>query len=148
MCIRDRYKRIVNRYEGVLTGKGLSYGGLAGRTEATGYGIVFFAREMLKHCGEELKGKKVAISGFGNVTWGTAQKLKDVYKRQEPFLYKRQIPAPEILWTFLCPAAYLCWDGPEVGFPAFSESGVLLWENILFQPGPHTAREPHVPWTV
>ena len=54
-----QYKRIVNRYEGVLTGKGLSYGGLAGRTEATGYGIVFFAREMLKHCGEELKGKKV-----------------------------------------------------------------------------------------
>ena len=73
-----QYKRIVNRYEGVLTGKGLSYGGLAGRTEATGYGIVFFAREMLKHCGEELKGKKVAISGFGNVTWGTAQKLNEL----------------------------------------------------------------------
>ena len=73
-----QYKRIVNRYEGVLTGKGLSYGGLAGRTEATGYGIVFFAREMLKHCGEELKDKKVAISGFGNVTWGTATKLNQL----------------------------------------------------------------------
>ena len=73
-----QYKRIRNLYEGVLTGKGLSYGGLAGRTEATGYGIVFFAREMLKHCGEELKGKKVAISGFGNVTWGTAQKLNEL----------------------------------------------------------------------
>lgn len=73
-----QYKRIVNRYEGVLTGKGLSFGGLAGRTEATGYGIVFFAREMLKHCGEELKGKKVAISGFGNVTWGTAVKLNEL----------------------------------------------------------------------
>ena len=73
-----QYKRIVNRYEGVLSGKGLAYGGLAGRTEATGYGIVFFAREMLKHCGEELKGKKVAISGFGNVTWGTATKLNQL----------------------------------------------------------------------
>ena len=73
-----QYKRIVNRYEGVLTGKGLSYGGLAGRTEATGYGIVFFAREMLKHCGEELKGKKVAVSGFGNVSWGTVKKLNEL----------------------------------------------------------------------
>ena len=47
-------------------------------TEATGYGIVFFAREMLKHCGEDLKGKRVAISGFGNVTWGTATKLNEL----------------------------------------------------------------------
>lgn len=73
-----QYKKLVNRYEGVLTGKGLSYGGLAGRTEATGYGIVFFAREMLKHCGEELKGKTVAVSGFGNVSWGTVQKLNQL----------------------------------------------------------------------
>lgn len=73
-----QYKRIVNRYEGVLTGKGLSYGGLAGRTEATGYGIVFFAREMLKHFGEELKGKRVVVSGFGNVSWGTVQKLNQL----------------------------------------------------------------------
>ena len=54
-----QYKRLKNVYEGVLTGKGLAYGGLNGRTEATGYGIVFFAREMLKHFGEELKGKEV-----------------------------------------------------------------------------------------
>ena len=73
-----QYKRLTNRYEGVLTGKGLAYGGLAGRTEATGYGIVFFAREMLKHCGEELKGKTVAVSGFGNVSWGTVQKLNQL----------------------------------------------------------------------
>lgn len=73
-----QYKRLTNRYEGVLTGKGLAYGGLAGRTEATGYGIVFFAREMLKHCGEELAGKTVAVSGFGNVTWGTVQKLNQL----------------------------------------------------------------------
>ena len=73
-----QYKRIVNRYEGVLTGKGLSYGGLAGRTEATGYGSVFFTREMLKANGEELAGKTVAVSGFGNVSWGTVQKLNQL----------------------------------------------------------------------
>ncbi len=70
-----QYKRIVNRYDGTWTGKGVPNGGLAGRTEATGYGIVFFAREMLKHCGEDLKGKKVVVSGFGNVSWGTVTKL-------------------------------------------------------------------------
>jgi len=73
-----QYKRIVDRYEGVLTGKGIPYGGLSGRTEATGYGIVFFAREMLKACGEELAGKKVVVSGFGNVSWGTVQKLNEL----------------------------------------------------------------------
>ena len=73
-----QYKRIVNKYEGVLTGKGLAYGGLSGRTEATGYGIVFFTREMLKANGEELAGKTVAVSGFGNVSWGTVQKLNQL----------------------------------------------------------------------
>ncbi len=73
-----QYKRLKNCYEGVLTGKGLAYGGLNGRTEATGYGIVFFAREMLKHFGEELKGKEVVVSGFGNVSWGTVQKLNQL----------------------------------------------------------------------
>ena len=73
-----QYKRITNRYDGTWTGKGTANGGLAGRTEATGYGIVFFAREMLKHCGEELKGKKVAVSGFGNVSWGTVKKLNEL----------------------------------------------------------------------
>ena len=73
-----QYKRLVNRFEGVLTGKGLSYGGLQGRTEATGYGIVFFANAMLEANGEKLAGKEVAISGFGNVAWGTAQKLNEL----------------------------------------------------------------------
>ena len=73
-----QYKRLKNVYEGVLTGKGLAYGGLSGRTEATGYGVVFFAREMLKHFGEELKGKTVVVSGFGNVSWGTVQKLNQL----------------------------------------------------------------------
>ncbi|MGN0711562.1 MAG: NADP-specific glutamate dehydrogenase [Anaerovoracaceae bacterium] len=73
-----QYKKIVNRFEGVLTGKGLPYGGCLGRTEATGFGIVWFAEEMLKANGEEIKGKTVALSGFGNVTWGTAWKLMDL----------------------------------------------------------------------
>ncbi len=71
-----QYKRIVNKYEGVLTGKGIPYGGLLGRTEATGFGIVWYAEEMLKANGEEIKDKVVAISGFGNVSWGTAWQLQ------------------------------------------------------------------------
>lgn len=73
-----QYKKIVNRYEGVLTGKGLSWGGLNGRTEATGYGIVYYANEMLEACGEKLAGKTVAVSGFGNVSWGTVCKLNEL----------------------------------------------------------------------
>ena len=73
-----QYKRIVDRYEGVLTGKGLSYGGLLGRAEATGFGIVWYAEEMLKANGEEMKDKVVAISGFGNVAWGSAWKLQQL----------------------------------------------------------------------
>ncbi len=73
-----QYKRLANRFEGVLTGKGIPYGGLMGRTEATGYGIVFFARNMLEANGEKISGKTVAISGFGNVSWGTATKLNEL----------------------------------------------------------------------
>lgn len=73
-----QYKRIVNRFEGVLTGKGIPYGGALGRTEATGYGIVWFAEEMLKHNGKSMEGMKVAISGFGNVAWGTAKKITEL----------------------------------------------------------------------
>lgn len=73
-----QYKRIVSRSEGILTGKGLSYGGCLGRTEATGFGIVWYAEEMLKANGQDIKGKTAVISGFGNVSWGTALKLRDV----------------------------------------------------------------------
>ena len=74
-----QYKRIRDRFDGgVLTGKGLSYGGCLGRTEATGFGIVWYAEEMLKANGEDIKGKIVAISGFGNVSWGTAWKLQQL----------------------------------------------------------------------
>ena len=74
-----QYRKITGRYEaGVLTGKGVETGGLAGRSEATGYGIVFFIQNMLKACNDTIEGKKVVISGFGNVAWGTAQKLEEV----------------------------------------------------------------------
>ncbi len=73
-----QYKRIANRYEGVLTGKGLIYGGLTGRAEATGYGLVFFAREMLKANNEDVKGKEVVVSGYGNVSWGAVKKFDEL----------------------------------------------------------------------
>ncbi len=68
-------KRITNQYDGTWTGKGTLNGGLYGRTEATGFGIVYFGRELLKHFGETYEGKTAVISGFGNVSWGTITKL-------------------------------------------------------------------------
>ena len=73
-----QYKKIVNRFECVLTGKGATWGGSLIRPEATGYGTVYFAEEMLKTKGESFKGKRVALSGFGNVTWGAALKARDL----------------------------------------------------------------------
>ncbi len=71
-----QYKRITNRYEsGVLTGKGLSYGGAQVRREATGYGTVFFAEEMLKVTGDSLEGKRVVVSGSGNVAIYAIEKV-------------------------------------------------------------------------
>ena len=69
-----QYKRIRNVYEGVLTGKGLSYGGSLARKEATGYGLLYFTKEMLSIEGIELAGKTVAISGSGNVAIYAAEK--------------------------------------------------------------------------
>ena len=62
-----QYKRLKDVYEGVLTGKGLSYGGSLARKQATGYGVLYFAQELMKAHGKDLKGKTVAISGAGNV---------------------------------------------------------------------------------
>ncbi len=74
-----QYKRIRNAYEnGVLTGKGLSYGGSLIRPEATGYGAVYFAKEVLAHFGESIEGKTFAVSGFGNVSWGTISKINEL----------------------------------------------------------------------
>ncbi len=69
-----QYKRIKNVYEGVLTGKGLTYGGSLARTEATGYGLVYIVENMLEAHGNSIKGKTVAISGSGNVAIYAAQK--------------------------------------------------------------------------
>ena len=63
---------------GVLTGKGMSYGGSLVRPEATGYGAVYYTVEMLKHFGETLEGKTVAVSGYGNVSWGAIKKLSEL----------------------------------------------------------------------
>ncbi len=70
-----QYKRIVNRFNGVLTGKGLSYGGSLIRPEATGYGAVYFAQEMLATRGLSLAGKTATVSGSGNVAQYTVEKL-------------------------------------------------------------------------
>jgi len=72
------YKRLTHEHTGVLTGKGLSWGGSLVRPEATGYGNVYFAQEMLKTKGKDFKGKTVAISGFGNVAWGAALKVNQL----------------------------------------------------------------------
>ena len=73
-----QYKRLVNRYEGVLTGKGLPYGGSLIRPEATGFGAVYYTDEMLKSFGDTIKGKTFAVSGFGNVAWGTVKKVHEL----------------------------------------------------------------------
>ena len=71
-----QYKKITNQYEGVLTGKGLSYGGSLARKQATGYGLVYMVTEMLKHEGQELADKTVIISGSGNVAIYAAEKAQ------------------------------------------------------------------------
>ena len=70
-----QYKRLRNEFVGVLTGKGRPFGGSLIRPEATGYGTVYFAQYMLEKLGQDIKGKTVALSGFGNVAWGAAEKL-------------------------------------------------------------------------
>ncbi len=73
-----QYKRLRNEFTGVLTGKGLAFGGSLIRPEATGFGAVYYTVEMLKHFGEDVKGKTFAVSGFGNVAWGTVKKVTEL----------------------------------------------------------------------
>ena len=73
-----QYKRLRNEFTGVLTGKGLSYGGSLVRTEATGYGLCYFTEEMLKANGNSFAGKKVVISGSGNVAIYATQKATEL----------------------------------------------------------------------
>ena len=74
-----QYRRLKGTFEnGVLTGKGFSYGGSLTRPEATGYGAMYYLQEVLKHEGEEIQGKTIACAGFGNVTWGICKKAKQL----------------------------------------------------------------------
>ena len=73
------WRRLTSSFaNGVLTGKGMPFGGSLIRPEATGYGAVYYAENVLKHFGEDLKGKTVVLSGYGNVTWGAAKKLAEL----------------------------------------------------------------------
>ncbi len=71
------YKKLAQNHTGVLTGKGRAWGGSLIRPEATGFGAIYFAKEMLATKGDSFKGKTVAISGFGNVAWGAAKKATE-----------------------------------------------------------------------
>jgi len=73
-----QYKRLTNRFSGVLTGKGLEFGGSPIRKEATGYGVVYLMEDMLARCGESIEGKICLVSGSGNVSTYTAEKIIDL----------------------------------------------------------------------
>jgi len=76
-----QYKRLANSFEGVFTGKGLNWGGSLLRPEATGFGAVYFLNEMAKNNNDTLDGKKIAVSGFGNVSWGACKKASELGAR-------------------------------------------------------------------
>jgi len=73
-----QYKRIRNEFTGVLTGKGLAWGGSLIRPEATGFGAVYFVHHMLDHLGKDIAGQTFAVSGFGNVAWGAITKINEL----------------------------------------------------------------------
>jgi len=73
-----QYKRIRNEFTGVLTGKGIGWGGSLIRPEATGFGAVYFVQHMLSNLGKEIEGKTFAVSGFGNVAWGAIVKINEL----------------------------------------------------------------------
>lgn len=72
------YKKLANEFTGVLTGKGINWGGSLVRPEATGFGVVYFAKEQLKTIKQSFEGKRVAVSGFGNVAWGACTKVEQL----------------------------------------------------------------------
>ena len=73
-----QYKKLTHQFQGVLTGKGMEWGGSILRPEATGYGALYFVHQMLTEHGLDIKGKTVALSGFGNVAWGAAKKATEL----------------------------------------------------------------------
>ena len=72
------YKKLTHQWNGVITGKGLAWGGSRIRPEATGYGALYFVNHILKEHGHDIKGKTIALSGFGNVAWGAAKKATEL----------------------------------------------------------------------
>ncbi len=101
-----QYKRITNRFAGVLTGKGLEYGGSLIRTEATGYGAVYFLQNMLKRIGSDIEGKRCVISGSGNVALHAAEKINYLGGKvltlsdSEGFIYdSKGIDADKLAWV-------------------------------------------------
>ena len=73
-----QYKKLTHQFHGVLTGKGMEWGGSILRPEATGYGALYFVHQMLEEHGLDIKGKTIALSGFGNVAWGAAKKATEL----------------------------------------------------------------------
>lgn len=73
-----QYKRLKNEFTGVLTGKGLAWGGSLIRPEATGFGAVYFAQHMLHRLGKDIEGQNISVSGFGNVAWGAITKVNEL----------------------------------------------------------------------
>ncbi len=74
----SQYKRHKNEFTGILTGKGLLWGGSLIRPEATGFGAVYFAQHMLNRVGEDIEGQTIAVSGFGNMAWGAVSKINEL----------------------------------------------------------------------
>jgi glutamate dehydrogenase (NADP+) len=97
------YRKLARENTGVLTGKGINWGGSLVRPEATGFGVVYFTQEMLATKGETLKGKTVAVSGFGNVAWGAVKKAEELGAKvvtlsgPDGYIYDKQgISGPKI----------------------------------------------------
>ena len=105
-----QYKRLRNVYEGVLTGKGLSFGGSLARTEATGYGLLYLTHEMLKTNGIEISGKTVCVSGAGNVAIYAIQKAQELGAK---------VTLP-VHWASFCICNH-AWDEPIIKLTEASE---------------------------
>ncbi|AEV29655.1 glutamate dehydrogenase/leucine dehydrogenase [Sphaerochaeta pleomorpha str. Grapes] len=102
-----QYKRIRDENTGVLTGKGLGFGGSLVRPEATGFGTMYFANEMLKAHGDTMEGKRISVSGFGNVAWGAAMKASQLGAKvvtisgPDGYIYDEEGVGTEEKWAYM-----------------------------------------------
>ena len=140
-----QYKRIRNEFNGVLTGKGLSYGGSLVRTEATGYGLCYFADEMMKAAGKSFQGQSVVISGSGNVAIYACEKATDfggkVVAMSDSGGY---VYDPDGIDLALVKELNAALSGRGGGKPAFVQGSVQAGEEAIraFFAG---KRPPHIP---